>query len=231
MSNLKQLINAVIERDPAAPKSAWQVLFTYPGVQAVLAYRLAHWLWLHKMRFCARWVSSMARWFTGIEIHPGAKIGAGFFIDHGMGVVIGETAVIGNDCTIYHGVTLGGISLSPGKRHPTLCDDVIVGAGAAILGPITIGTNARVGSNSVVVKNIPANATAVGVPARIVMPEPQEIIERRKKMAQHMGFDAYGEVENLPYHDPIGHMIKKMIDRLYVLEERINAESDVKEKA
>lgn len=218
------LLEPVKQRDPAAPSSKWQILFTYPGVQALLFYRIAHWLWQKQCQFLARWISALARWFTGIEIHPAATIGKGFFIDHGMGIVIGETAVIGQNCTLYHGVTLGGISSHPGKRHPTLGDNVIIGAGAAVLGPITIASNARVGSNAVVVRNVPSNATAVGVPARLVFPEADDVLARRKTMAKSMGFDSYGEVENLPYHDPIVHMINLMLDRLYLLEKQVNGQ-------
>ena len=150
-------IRIVFERDPAA-RSTLEVLLTYPGLHAVWVHRLSHVLWRWRLKLLARVLSQLTRWFTGIEIHPGASIGNRFFIDHGMGVVIGETAEIGDDCTLYHGVTLGGTSWERAKRHPTLGKNVVVGAGAKILGPITIGENARVGSNSVVVKDVPANA-------------------------------------------------------------------------
>lgn len=160
---IREDLMCVFDRDPAA-RSVFDILTTYPGFHALLGHRISHRLWLWKLRWLARWLSTIARWFTGVEIHPGACIGRRFFIDHGMGVVIGETAEIGDDCTLYHGVTLGGTSWKKGKRHPTLGDNVVVGAGAKVLGPITIGTNGRVGSNAVVVKDVPANATVVGIP-------------------------------------------------------------------
>jgi serine O-acetyltransferase len=157
----------VFERDPAA-RTRWEVLTCYPGLHAILVHRLAHALWHAGLKWSARFVSHLGRWLTGIEIHPGATIGRRFFIDHGMGVVIGETSEIGNDCTLYHGVTLGGTTWNKGKRHPTLKNKVVVGAGAKILGPIIVGDGAKVGSNAVVVKDVPPNATAVGIPARIL---------------------------------------------------------------
>ncbi|MDL2284236.1 serine O-acetyltransferase [Oxalobacter sp. OttesenSCG-928-P03] len=168
--NLREDIASIIERDPAA-RNTWEVLTCYPGFQAILLHRVSHWLWRKRLRWLGRFLSHLARIFTGIEIHPGAVIGRRVFIDHGYGVVIGETAEIGDDCTIYQGVTLGGTSLAQGrKRHPTLSRGVIVGAGAKILGNFTVGENAKVGSNAVVVREIPAGATAVGNPARIIMP-------------------------------------------------------------
>src|ERR1700704_2339491 len=164
LERLKEEIAVVFERDPAA-RTRWEVITCYPGFHALLFHRLAHRLWDLEFKWLARFVSHLSRWLTGIEIHPGAAIGRRFFIDHGMGVVIGETAEIGDDCTLYHGVTLGGTSWNKGKRHPTLGKGVVVGAGAKILGPILIGDGARVGSNSVVVREVPAGATAVGVPA------------------------------------------------------------------
>ena len=164
---IKSDLSIVFDRDPAA-RSYLEILTAYPGVHAVIIHRLSHKIWEVKLYWLARVLSHISRIFTGIEIHPGAKIGNRFFIDHGMGVVIGETAIIGDDCTIYHGVTLGGTSWKQGKRHPTLENRVVVGAGAKILGPITIANGAKIGSNAVVVKNIPANATAVGIPARVV---------------------------------------------------------------
>jgi len=166
-NHIKEDISIVFERDPAA-RTHWEVLTTYPGVHALLMHRLSHWLWQKRLFWLARFISHIGRWFTGIEIHPGATIGRRVFIDHGMGVVIGETAVIGNDCTLYHGVTLGGTSWNKGKRHPTLEAGVVIGAGAKVLGPITIGAGAKIGSNAVVVKDVPAYATAVGIPARIL---------------------------------------------------------------
>jgi serine O-acetyltransferase len=160
-------VRVVFERDPAA-RSVPEVLFAYPGLHAIWGHRLSHWLWIHHLRFLGRWVSHVVRWLTGIEIHPGAVIGPGFFIDHGMGVVIGETSEIGRDVTLYHGVTLGGVSTEKGKRHPTIGDRVVIGAGAKVLGAITIGDGTRIGANAVVVKSVPANSVAVGVPAHAV---------------------------------------------------------------
>ncbi|MEA3193932.1 MAG: serine O-acetyltransferase [Betaproteobacteria bacterium] len=164
---LREDIASVFARDPAA-RTTWEVLTCYPGLHAIYIHKLAHWYWTHGLRWFGRLTSHFGRMFTGIEIHPGATIGRRFFIDHGMGVVIGETAEIGDDVTLYHGVTLGGTSWNKGKRHPTLGDGVVVGAGAKILGPIAIGNGAKVGSNAVVVKNVPAGATVVGIPGRVV---------------------------------------------------------------
>ncbi len=164
---LNREINSILKRDPAA-KSRLEIFFCYPGFHAIIFYRISNWLWRHGLRFWPRWISQFARFVTGIEIHPGATIGENFFIDHGMGVVIGETATVGNNVTIYHDVTLGGVSLKSGKRHPQIGDNVIIGAGAQLLGPIEVGHGARIGSNAVVVKDVPPNATMVGVPARNV---------------------------------------------------------------
>ena len=166
-SRLKEEIAVVFDRDPAA-RNAWEVITCYPGFHATLIHRVSHRLWQAGFKWLARFISHFGRWITGIEIHPGAHIGRRFFIDHGMGVVIGETALIGDDCTLYHGVTLGGTSWAKGKRHPTLGNGVVVGAGAKILGPIEIGDRAKIGSNAVVVKPVPGGATAIGIPARIV---------------------------------------------------------------
>ena len=166
-SRIREDIASVFDRDPAA-RNTWEVLTCYPGFHALLSHRIAHRLWNAKFRWLARVMSHLARWFTGIEIHPGAVIGRRVFIDHGMGVVIGETAEIGDDTTLYHGVTLGGTSWNKGKRHPTLGKGVVVGAGAKILGPIFVADGAKVGSNAVVVKDVPPGATAVGIPARII---------------------------------------------------------------
>ena len=166
-ARLKEEIAVVFERDPAA-RTTWEVVTCYPGFHAMLVHRFSHRLWNSGFKWLARFVSHFGRWVTGIEIHPGAHIGRRFFIDHGMGVVIGETSEIGDDCTLYHGVTLGGTSWAKGKRHPTLGKAVVVGAGAKILGPIEIGDGAKIGSNAVVVKAVPAGATAIGIPARIV---------------------------------------------------------------
>jgi serine O-acetyltransferase len=167
LQRIREEIAVVFDRDPAV-RSAWEVVTCYPGFHALLFHRCAHRLWHWNLKWLARWLSHWGRFFTGIEIHPGATIGERFFIDHGMGVVIGETSEIGNDCTLYHGVTLGGTSWDKGKRHPTLGNGVVVGAGAKILGPITVGDGAKIGSNAVVVKPVPAGATAVGTPARLI---------------------------------------------------------------
>lgn len=164
---IRTTIRSVSERDPAA-RSSLEIILCYPGVHAVLGHRVSHWLWNRGQKLFARWLSQLTRSLTGIEIHPGAKIGPGLFVDHGMGVVIGETAEIGAGVTMYHGVTLGGTSLNKGKRHPTLEDNVVVGAGAKVLGAITIGANSRVGANAVVVKSVPPNSVVVGVPGQIV---------------------------------------------------------------
>ena len=168
VGTLRSDVAAVFDRDPAA-RTWLEVLVCYPGLHAVWGYRVAHWLWVHNFKLFGRWLSQMVRALTGIEIHPGAKIGRGFFIDHGMGVVIGETSEIGANVTLYHGVTLGGVSLQKGKRHPTLEDDVVVGAGAKVLGAITVGAGSRVGANAVVVKPVPPNSVVVGVPGEVVV--------------------------------------------------------------
>jgi len=214
---LKEDIACVFDRDPAA-RTRLEILTTYPGVHAVLSHRLAHALWGRRWFWLARFISALSRWFTGIEIHPGAEIGRRFFIDHGMGVVIGETAVIGDDCTLYHGVTLGGTSWQKGKRHPTLGNDVVVGAGAKVLGPILIGDGARIGSNAVVVKMVPPGATVVGVPGRLIGPKVEET-SHRKAIADKMGFDAYGATRDAP--DPVAHAINCMLDHIHVLDQRM----------
>jgi serine O-acetyltransferase len=165
---VREDIASIFERDPAA-RSVVEVICCYPGLHAVWLHRVSHWLWKRRLFFAGRLVSHFARFMTGIEIHPGAVIGRRFFIDHGMGVVIGETAEIGDNVTLYHGVTLGGVSLERTKRHPTVEDNVVIGSGAKVLGPFTVGKGSRIGSNSVVVKEVPPNSTVVGVPGRIVM--------------------------------------------------------------
>lgn len=216
---LKEDIRCVFERDPAA-RTVFEVLTTYPGVHAVMFHRASHVLWQHRFKWLARFLSALARFLTGIEIHPGATIGRRFFIDHGMGVVIGETAEIGDDCTLYHGVTLGGTSWEAGKRHPTLENDVVVGAGAKVLGPITVGQGARVGSNAVVIKSVPRGMTVVGVPGRLVKNTPKtEDHERRQATARKIGFDAYGTTSDMP--DPVAHAINCMLDHIHVLDSRI----------
>lgn len=167
-SRIKEDIESVFDRDPAA-RTWWEVFFCYPGLHAVWIHRVAHWFWTHRCYFLGRFISHIGRFLTGIEIHPGARIGKRFFIDHGMGVVIGETAEIGDDVTLYHGVTLGGVSWEKVKRHPTLENNVVVGSGAKILGPFTVGHHSKIGSNSVVVKEVPPNSTVVGIPGKVVV--------------------------------------------------------------
>jgi serine O-acetyltransferase len=205
-NHLKEDISVVFDRDPAA-RTRWEILTTYPGVHALIMHRLSHWLWAHRWYWIARFSSHIARWLTGIEIHPGATIGRRVFIDHGMGVVIGETAVIGDDCTLYHGVTLGGTSWNKGKRHPTLERGVVIGAGAKVLGPITIGADAKIGSNAVVVKDVPEGATAVGIPARLV---DQEKTQQRDQMAEKIGFSAYAVGQD--NQDPMTQAIHALLD-------------------
>ena len=214
-SRLREDISSVFERDPAA-RTSWEVLTCYPGLHALFMHRVAHWFWTRRLRWLGRFISHLARFFTGIEIHPGATIGRRFFIDHGMGVVIGETAVIGDDVTLYHGVTLGGTSWNKGKRHPTLEDGVVVGAGAKVLGPITVGANAKVGSNAVVVKNVPAGTTAVGNPARVI---DGEQAQKREEKAGQMGFSAYALSTN--QDDPLAKAIHGLLDHAVETDRRI----------
>jgi serine O-acetyltransferase len=203
---LREDIACILERDPAA-RSAWEVLTCYPGLHALVLHRRAHWCWTHGLHWCGRFLSQLARFFTGIEIHPGASIGRRVFIDHGMGVVIGETAEVGDDCTIYQGVTLGGTSLTKGaKRHPTLGRGVIVGANSQVLGGFTVGDNARIGASAVVLKPVPAGATAVGNPARIIQAEADAT---REATAAKMGFSAYGLTQG---DDPVSLAMKGLID-------------------
>ena len=216
-SRIREDIRGVFERDPAA-RSTWEVLTCYPGLKAVWAHRISHWFWTHHMKLVGRLVSQVARWFTLIEIHPGARIGRRLFIDHGAGVVIGETAEIGDDVTLYQGVTLGGTSWAKGKRHPTLGNNVVVGAGAKILGPFTVGDNARVGSNAVVVREVPAGATVVGIPARVVQ-EVRPPSEKVVAIAKKMGFDAYGLTRDMP--DPVAGAIGAMLDHIHELDDRV----------
>ncbi|NCC28726.1 MAG: serine O-acetyltransferase [Gammaproteobacteria bacterium] len=223
---LKEDIACVFERDPAA-RTAFEVFTTYPGLHAVLAHRLTHRLWKRNLKWLARVISNLARLFTGIEIHPGAVIGRRFFIDHGMGVVIGETAVIGDDCTLYHGVTLGGTTWQKGKRHPTLGRDVVVGAGAKVLGPLLIGDGVRIGSNAVVVKSVPAGATVVGVPGRIIEPAKDATARRRADTAKRIGFDAYGATRDAP--DPIANAINRMLDHIHHMDQRVEQMSQALE--
>ena len=205
-SRLRSDIQCILDRDPAA-RSTWEVLTCYPGFHALVLHRMAHWLWGHGLKWLGRFISMLSRWFTGIEIHPGATIGERVFIDHGMGVVIGETADIGDGCTIYQGVTLGGTSLYKGeKRHPTLGKNVVVSAGAKVLGGFTVGDNAKIGSNAVVIKPVPPGATAVGIPARIIQADDTA---RREAAANKMGFSAYGITAA---DDPVAQAMKGLID-------------------
>lgn len=208
--NIRHDISVVLERDPAA-KSKFDALISYPGVHALIYYRMAHWAWENGFHTLGRFISHFGRFLSGIEIHPGAIIGKGLFIDHGMGVVIGETAEIGDNVTLYQGVTLGGTSLEGGKRHPTLQDGVIVGAGAKIIGPILVGRNARVGSNAVVVKPVMENTTVIGIPAKAVQPA---------KELRQKDFCAYGlSTDELP--DPIARSLEGMFDMVCGLKARV----------
>ena len=213
-SRLREDISSIIQKDPAA-RNAWEVITCYPGFQAIVMHRCAHWFWLRGFKWLGRFTSHVARVLTGIEIHPGATLGRRVFIDHGFGVVIGETAEVGDDCTIYQGVTLGGTSLSRGtKRHPTLESGVIVGAGAKVLGGFTIGAGAKIGSNSVVVKPVPAGATAVGNPAHVVKKEGAQSETGASQL-----FSAYGVTQNSD--DPISKVLHKLIDHAVSQQEQI----------
>jgi serine O-acetyltransferase len=209
LGQFREDLSVVFQRDPAA-RNYFEILTTYPGVHALILHRLSHFLWSIKLKLIARIFSHLARILTGIEIHPGAQIGRRFFIDHGMGVVIGETAIIGDDCTLYHGVTLGGTTWKKGKRHPTLKDNVVIGAGAKVLGPITLGNNSKVGSNAVVVTDIPNDSTAVGIPAKIIKSG-----EKLKK------FSAYAVEKNS--QDPVLQSIDEILKILEKQQKEIKA--------
>jgi serine O-acetyltransferase len=211
--SFREDIEAVFQRDPAA-RSRLEVVFCYPGIHALMFHRLAHRLWRHGWLFGGRFVSQLGRFMTGIEIHPGAVIGRRFFIDHGMGVVIGETAEIGDDVTLYQGVTLGGVSLDPGKRHPTLGNNVVVGAGAAVLGPFTVGDGARIGSNAVVVREVPPGVTVTGIPARPSGPRPVR--------DEAFCFTPYGATPGTMTVDPVSRSLERLAERVHELEERLN---------
>ncbi|QDR34925.1 serine O-acetyltransferase [Pseudomonas aeruginosa] len=215
---VREDIQSVFHRDPAA-RNALEVLTCYPGLHAVWLHRLAHGLWTSGWKWLARLVSNFGRWMTGIEIHPGARIGRRFFIDHGMGIVIGETAEIGDDVTLYQGVTLGGTTWNKGKRHPTLGNNVVVGAGAKVLGPFTVGEGAKVGSNAVVTKEVPPGATVVGIPGPIIMREDSEQQAKRQAMAEKLGFDAYGVSQDMP--DPVARAIGQLLDHLQAVDGRL----------
>ena len=213
----KEDIACVFQRDPAA-RNWWEVLTCYPGIHALLLHRLTHLLWTHRLFWLARFISHIGRWVTGIEIHPGAVIGRRVFIDHGMGVVIGETAVIGDDCTLYQGVTLGGTAWNKGRRHPTLKPGVIIGTGAKVLGPITVHDNAKVGSNAVVVRDVPAGATAVGIPARIL----SDHDKAREQKSSRMGFSAYA-IHQDRKDDPVALAIHGLLDHAVETDRRLAA--------
>lgn len=207
---LRDSMQAVFARDPAA-RSWLEIWLCYPGVHALLFHRIAHFLWRCRLFLLGRFVSHVGRVLTGIEIHPGAQIGRGLFIDHGMGVVIGETAVIGDDVTLYHGVTLGGTSWSPGKRHPTLENDVVIGAGAQVLGPVTVGKGARIGANAVVLKDVPAGVTMVGIPAR----------RADAKAPATAAFAAYG-TPSADIADPVSRSIEALLQELAKVSARVD---------
>jgi len=215
-TRVREDIACVFERDPAA-RSTWEVITCYPGFHALLIHRLAHRLWRMQLRWLARFVSHVSRFLTGIEIHPGAKVGRRVFIDHGMGVVIGETAELGDDCTLYHGVTLGGTSWNKGKRHPTLRQGVVIGAGAKVLGPVVVGEGAKIGSNAVVVKDVPAGATALGIPARVILDEQDKT---REEKAAKLGFSAYA-VSAKAEDDPLAKAVQGLLDHSVDMDKRI----------
>ena len=221
---LQEDIQAVFDRDPAA-RSAVEILLTYPGIHAVLMHRAAHQLWQHRMKGPARGLSMLNRLLTGIEIHPAAKIGRRLFIDHGMGVVIGETAEIGDDVTLYHGVTLGGTTWQKGKRHPTLEDGVVVGAGAKVLGPFTVGRNAKIGSNAVVTRAVPSEVTVVGNPARFIEKDTDKVVtsEQRSQIldyANSIGFQPYAAAPDLP--DPVADAFRVLLNHMQSTDKRID---------
>jgi len=209
---IRQDIKSALDRDPAA-RSSLEIMLLYPGLHAVWIHRVSHWLWFHRIKLVARWISQLARGLTGIEIHPGATIGAGLFIDHGMGVVIGETAEIGNEVTLYHGVTLGGTNINKGKRHPTIGDRVTIGAGAKVLGNIIIGADSRIGANAVVVKSVPENSVVVGIPGQIV-----------KRSHPHLASDA-PDLNHSSMPDIIGVTLKELMQRVEGLESEIRGHS------
>jgi serine O-acetyltransferase len=216
LERLKEDIAVVFERDPAA-RTRWEVLTCYPGLHALIWHRsVSHPLWRRGFRWLARWLAHWGRWLTGIEIHPGATIGRRVFIDHGMGIVVGETADISDDCTLYHGVTLGGTSWNKGKRHPTLGKGVVIGAGAKVLGPIFVGDGAKIGSNAVVVRDVPAGSTAIGIPARILVDDDAALRERH---AARMGFSAYAIAADM--NDPMVQAVHRLIDHAAATDARL----------
>jgi len=215
---VREDIQSVFHRDPAA-RNSLEVLTCYPGLHAIWIHRLSHALWISGWKWLGRVLSNLGRWLTGIEIHPGAVVGRRFFIDHGMGIVIGETAEIGDDVTLYQGVTLGGTSWNKGKRHPTLEDGVVVGAGAKVLGPFTVGAGAKIGSNAVVTKAVPAGATAVGIPGRVIARPDDDQEAARQAIAEKYGFDAYGLGQDMP--DPVSRAIGQLLDHLQAVDVRL----------
>lgn len=212
LAMIRRDVDSALERDPAA-RSALEILLLYPGLHAVWIHRITHWLWIRGAKLPARWISQLARGLTGIEIHPGAQIGSGLFIDHGMGVVIGETAEIGSDVTLYHGVTLGGTNLNKGKRHPTIGDRVTIGAGAKVLGNIIVGADSRIGANAVVVKSVPDNSVVIGVPGQIV-----------KRSQPHLASDA-PDLNHTSMPDIIGVTLKELLQRVDDLEDQVQGHS------
>lgn len=220
LTRLREFVRSIYARDPAA-RSLWEIVTVYPGIQAVALHRVSHRLWRWRLRWLARFLAYLGRWLTGIEIHPGARLGRRFFIDHGLGVVIGETAEVGDDCTFYHGVTLGGTSWQPQKRHPTIGNNVVIGAGAKVLGPIYVADGARIGSNAVVVKDVPAGATVIGVPGHVVVSRKDEVFLKRAAIAKKLGFEAYGQGAQTP--DPVAHAIDCMLDHLHALDQRFES--------
>jgi len=229
--NIREDIRIIFERDPAA-RSALEVIMASPGLHAIMFHRINHWFWNKRLYLLGRIGSHLGRFLTGIEIHPGARIGKRFFIDHGMGVVIGETSEIDDDCSIYHGVTLGGTTWQKGKRHPTLQQGVIVGAGAKILGPVTVGAGSRIGSNAVVVKDVPAGSTVVGVPGHVVSSRKAKDREakeaQRHAMARKIGFDAYGTSRDMP--DPVQNAIDTLLDHLHKIDQELEGLKEKIEK-
>jgi serine O-acetyltransferase len=215
-SRIKEDINSVFDRDPAA-RTVFEVLTNYPGMHAIWGHRLAKWFWCKNFKWLGRTISTVFRWLTGVEIHPGATLGRRFFIDHGMGIVIGETAEIGDDCTIYHSVTLGGTSWNEGKRHPTLGNNVVIGAGAKVLGPLMVGDNSRIGSNAVVVKDVPDGATVVGIPGRVVNTKKVPPSEERQAIAKKYGFDAYAVATD----DPVAKAIGRLLDHMHLMDNKV----------
>lgn len=225
-NHIKEDIQIVFERDPAA-RSTIEILTCYPGFHALLIHRISHDIWNRDWKLMGRFLSHIGRFFTGIEIHPGAVIGRRFFIDHGMGVVIGETAVIGDDCTLYHSVTLGGTSWEKGKRHPTLGNGVVIGAGAKILGPLMVGDNARVGSNSVVIKNVPADTTVVGIPARLINKESSK--SPCAELVETIAFDSYAASADLS--DPVIEANKRMVEYIQCMQTQMNVIQEALQKS